>query len=72
MGNCFGKQSKRPVQQRTTQSLPARPQQINDLENEEGVEPRIVSCEESIHMNVGHLQIRYGYMSQRGYYPDGE
>ncbi len=73
MGNCFGKPSKRPLQNGASPARPTRQNDINDpAAGQDGAEPRIISCEESIHVDVGQLRIRYGYMSQRGYYPDGE
>lgn len=48
---------------------------LQEIDDEEfvngGSEPRIVSCEESISAVFGNVKVRYGWMSQRGYYPDG-
>jgi hypothetical protein len=37
-----------------------------------GVEDRIDSCHFSIDANLGSATVRYAYLSQRGYYPDGK
>lgn len=74
MGICFGKQ------QQKQQGMKRRPSAVVSgglkdaafLPSEEGEgEPRVISCEESIQTTLGQLNIRYGYISQRGYYPDG-
>ncbi len=72
MGGCISKQAR-------ATSPPRRPSvghpgtgSDNNPTDEEPAEPRFVSCEETISTTLGRLQIRYGFISQRGYYPDGE
>ncbi len=72
MGNCFGKPSTGRAQLQNPAHSAGHGEVQNPNEQKEGVEPRFVSCEESINIDVGQFQIRYGFMSQRGYYPDGE
>ena len=38
----------------------------------QAVEGRIDCIEETKTATFGNLKVRYGYLSQRGYYPDGE
>jgi hypothetical protein len=43
----------------------------NICENEESVQ-RFKTNDTTEELEIGGLKIRYGYLSQRGYYPDGE
>ena len=47
----------------------AKPRDI--CENEEALR-RYHTIDETKQLQVGGLKLRYGFMSQRGYYPDGE
>mmetsp|Transcript_2234 Transcript_2234/g.2529 ORF Transcript_2234/g.2529 Transcript_2234/m.2529 type:complete len:755 (-) Transcript_2234:120-2384(-) len=66
MGHCLSKQSA-PANQRPTVNQ-NRPE--SDSDNE--VEPRFVTSTETKSITLGGLKIRYGYISQRGYYPDDQ
>ena len=83
MGNCF---SDNPKQQKQAQlrrpssvytlekaKKKAKKHKAAFLHDDDDgkKEPRIVSCQESISTTLGKMKIRYGYISQRGYYPDG-
>ena len=71
MGNCFShtKQSRgqAPNSRSVSRGVTNDPSGDND-----GAEPRSVGSGESITANIGQFEIRYGYLSQRGFYPDGE
>ena len=74
MGGCISKQSSQTTSNNTQRRPSVRPGVDSDNigTEDDGAEPRFVSCEETISTTLGRLQIRYGYISQRGYYPDGE
>ena len=74
MGSCLCKEQKQPPQQRRPSAVGTLgPIQSNDrMPQHNGAEPRFVSCEETISATFGRMQVRYGFISQRGYYPDGE
>lgn len=74
MGSCLCKEQKQPPQQRRPSAVGTLgPIQSNDrMPQHNGAEPRFVSCEETISATFGRMQVRYGFISQRGYYPDDE
>ncbi len=79
MGNCFKKSSQ--TQPKSVTKVNRRPSAVfspsagNPYAPESPTNsqnPRLISSEENLHLQLGRLSIRYGYMSQRGYYPDGK
>ncbi len=78
MGGCSSKennkgsteQMQRPTAQNRGSITYIRPRD-EKAEGERGMK-RYVSSETSKTLQMGGLNVRYGYMSQRGYYPDGK
>ncbi len=60
---------KRPTAQHRTSITYIKPR---DICTDEEALARLHVCEETEELELGGLKIRYAYMSQRGYYPDGK
>jgi hypothetical protein len=75
MGGCLCKTAKEPAERhRPRPSIVLGPIPHDEIIQAVGngvAEPRFVGCEETVNATFGRLQVRYGYISQRGYYPDG-
>ena len=81
MGGCMSREKKSPAVQVLEQIRPRptaqhrgsitylKPRDI--CESEEALQ-RFRTTEVTESLELGGLYIRYGYMSQRGYYPEGE
>ena len=79
MGGCLSReknaqeqmiaQMSRPTAQHRGSITYLKPRDI--CENEEALQ-RFHTIDVTEELELGGLKIRYGYMSQRGYYPDGE
>jgi hypothetical protein len=54
----------------TTQSNPNRRKFKSPLSDRE-IQSRIECPQSTLNMAIGKTKIRYAYVSQRGYYPDG-
>ena len=79
MGGCLSREKNDQAQMMAQMSRPTAQHRgsitylkpRDNCENEEALQ-RFRSIEVTEALELGGLKIRYGYMSQRGYYPDGE
>lgn len=70
---CSGSKDADPNQGKRPSARNTRPDKKDDPASDSGEgEKRIDSIDETRTANFGGLKVRYAYLSQRGYYPEGE